>query len=38
MSAQTTSTSSWLLHARAPMERDGRVQMDGRLSTFDTIR
>lgn len=38
MSTQTTSTSSWLLHARAPMERDGRVQMDGRLSAFDTIR
>ncbi|MBP0610344.1 MULTISPECIES: hypothetical protein [Burkholderia] len=27
MSAQTTSPASWLLHARAPMGRDGPVRM-----------
>ncbi|KVE73684.1 hypothetical protein WI98_18475 [Burkholderia vietnamiensis] len=38
LSAQMAATSSWLLHARAPLERDGRVQMLGRLPTLDTIR
>ncbi|MCA7972939.1 hypothetical protein LGM42_24035 [Burkholderia sp. AU39826] len=38
MSAHKASPSSWLLHVRAPVERDGRVQLGGRPSTFDTIR
>ncbi|OXI28419.1 hypothetical protein CFB89_29580 [Burkholderia sp. AU16741] len=36
--AQTISPASWLLHARAPMGRDGPVRMWGRLPAVDTIR